>query len=95
MPLGTIDRTPPPFFKQGPSALSRLIVCSALAIALMVVDARLHLASPLRSVVATALYPLQWLMLQPVRAVKAVGSYFSSLDSAQSAEAQAQEKLAL
>lgn len=95
MPLGTIDRTPPPFFKQGPSALSRLIVCSALAIALMVVDARLHLASPIRSVVATALYPLQWLMLQPVRAVKAVGSYFSSLDSAQSAEAQAQEKLAL
>jgi len=95
MPLGTIDRTPPPFFKQGPSALSRLIVCSALAIALMVVDARLHLASPIRSVVATALYPLQWLMLQPVRLAQFVGGYFSSLDSAQSAEAQAQEKLAL
>ncbi len=95
MPLGTIDRTPPPFFKQGPSALSRLIVFSALAVALMVVDARLHLAGPMRSVVATALYPLQWLMLQPVRAAHFVGGYFSSLDSAQSAEAQAQEKLAL
>lgn len=94
MPLGTIDRTPPPFFKQGPSALSRLIVCSALAIGLMVVDARLHLAGPIRSVVATALYPLQWLMLQPVRASQYVGGYLSSLDSAQSAEAQAQEELA-
>ena len=29
MPLGTLDRTPPPFFKQGPSALSKLAVCSA------------------------------------------------------------------
>ena len=95
MPLGTIDRTPPPFFKQGPSALSRLIVCSALALALMIVDARLHLAAPIRSVVATVLHPLQWLMLQPVNAARFVGGYFSSLDSAQSAEAQAQEKLAL
>lgn len=95
MPLGTIDRTPPPFFKQGPSALSRLIVYSALAAALMIVDARLHLAAPIRSVVATALYPLQWLMLQPVRAANFVGGYFASLDSAQSAEAQAEEKLAL
>lgn len=95
MPLGTIDRTPPPFFKQGPSALSRLTVCSALALALMVVDARLHLATPLRAAVATALYPLQWLVLQPVHATRFVGGYFTSLQSAQSAGAAAQEKLAL
>jgi MreB/Mrl family cell shape determining protein len=31
MPLGTLDREPPPFFRQGPSALSKLAVCSALA----------------------------------------------------------------
>ena len=23
-PLGTLDRTPPPFFRQGPSALTKL-----------------------------------------------------------------------
>ena len=26
MALGTLDRTPPPFFRQGPSALTKLIV---------------------------------------------------------------------
>ncbi len=31
MPLGTLDRTPPPFFKQGMSALSKLVFFSALA----------------------------------------------------------------
>jgi rod shape-determining protein MreC len=40
MPLGTLDRTPPPFFKQGPSALSKLMVFSALALFLMVADTR-------------------------------------------------------
>ena len=29
MPLGTLDRTAPPFFHQGPSALSKLMFCSA------------------------------------------------------------------
>ena len=36
MPLGTLDRTPPPFFRQGPTALSKLAFFSALAIFLMV-----------------------------------------------------------
>ena len=31
MALGTLDRTPPPFFRQGPSALTKLCFCSALA----------------------------------------------------------------
>ena len=34
MPLGTLDRSPPPFFKQGPSAISKLMVFSALALPL-------------------------------------------------------------
>ena len=40
MPLGTLDRNPPPFFKQGPSALSKLMVFSALALFLMVAERR-------------------------------------------------------
>ena len=52
MPLGTLDRTPPPFFKQGPSALSKLVVFSALALFLMVADQRFGVAQPLRSVLA-------------------------------------------
>ena len=66
MPLGTLGREPPPFFRQGPSALSKLVVCSALAIFLMVADARFKVMQPLRVALATALYPLQWLAMRPV-----------------------------
>lgn len=95
MPLGTLDRTPPPFFKQGPSALSKLMVCSALALFLMVADARFHITQPVRSAVATVLFPLQWVVMQPVLAVRAVGEYITSLDSAVSNEEAARRKLIL
>ncbi|MBI3157244.1 MAG: rod shape-determining protein MreC, partial [Burkholderiales bacterium] len=49
MPLGTLDRTPPPFFRQGPSALTKLAICAALAVFFMVADARLGVVAPLRS----------------------------------------------
>ncbi len=94
MPLGTLDRTPPPFFKQGPSALSKLMVCSALAIFLMVADTRFQITAPVRSVVAVLLYPVQWLAMQPVLAAQWGGRYFESLRSAQAAEARAREQLA-
>ena len=38
MPLGTLDGTPPPFFRQGPSARSKLIFFSVLALFLMVAE---------------------------------------------------------
>ena len=47
MPLGTLDRTPPPFFRQGPSAVTKLAVCAALALFLMVADARFTVVAPL------------------------------------------------
>ena len=83
MPLGTLERSAPPFFKQGPSALSRLAVYSALAVFLMVADARFHLTGPLRMVVATALYPIQWAMLKPVELASRGSGYFQSLQDAQ------------
>ncbi|MFO1194798.1 MAG: rod shape-determining protein MreC [Rhodoferax sp.] len=95
MPLGTLDRTPPPFFRQGPSALSKLIVCSALALFLMVADVRLRITQPVRAVLAQVLYPVQWLILQPVAAARDVGGYFQSLQSAQRAEQALREKLGL
>lgn len=94
MPLGTLDRSPPPFFKQGPSALSKLMVCSALAVFLMVADTRFQIVGPLRSAVAAVLYPAQWLAMQPVAATQAAGQYFESLQSAQAGEARARERLA-
>jgi rod shape-determining protein MreC len=94
MPLGTLDRTPPPFFKQGPSALSKLTVLSAVAVALMVVDTRLNLAAPLRNGVAAVIYPLQWVVLQPVKGAQLASAYFTSLQTAQNEKAQASEALA-
>jgi len=95
MPLGTLDRSPPPFFKQGPSALSKLMFFSALSLFLMVADTRFRITQPVRAALATALYPVQWLALQPVRAVKSGSDYFTSLNQAQSSSEDARKKLAL
>src|SRR3954468_17770260 len=94
VPLGTLDRTPPPFFKQGPSALSKLMVFSALALFLMVADTRFKITQPLRAVVATVLYPVQWVALRPILALRESGEYFQSLRSAQATESAARLKLA-
>ena len=83
MSLGTLDRTPPPIFKQGPSALSKLILFSALALFLMVADSRFQLTQPLRAVLATALYPAQWLALQPMRIGREAGDYLITARQAQ------------
>lgn len=90
MPLGTLNREPPPFFRQGPSALSKLAVCSALAIFLMVADTRFKVMQPARIAVATALYPVQWLALQPVLALQSIAGYFASLNTAKAARDAAQ-----
>lgn len=95
MPLGTLDRTPPPFFKQGPSALSKLLVFSAAALFLMVTDIRFQVSQPLRAGIATMLYPMQWLALRPVLAVRYTGGYFESLSRAQADVEQAHRKLSI
>ena len=95
MPLGTLDGTPPPFFRQGPSALSKLVFFSALALLLMVADLRFHVINPLRSVMATALYPVQWLALRPVVWGQGGSQYFESLSQSQSREAAAKYQLGL
>ncbi len=95
MPLGTLDRTPPPFFKQGPSALSKLMVCSALALFLMVADARFRVMQPLRAAVAAVLFPVQWLAMQPVLGVRLAADYLNAMHNAQGTEDAARRKLAL
>lgn len=95
MPLGTLDGTPPPFFRQGPSALSKLTFFSALALFLMVADARFHVAQPLRAGLATVLYPVQWLVMRPVIWAEGGGKYFESLASAQSSEAATRRQLSM
>ena len=95
MPLGTLDRAPPPFFRQGPSALSKLAVFSALALFLMVADVRFQIIQPLRTVLGVVLYPGQWLAMQPLRLVNATSDYFTTLNSAQTDKESAFRKLGL
>lgn len=95
MALGTLDRSLPPFFNQGPSAFSKLIFFGALSLFLMVADTRFQVTQPIRAVIGTALYPVQWLALQPVHAVQATSAYFTDLSEAQLEATRAREKLAL
>lgn len=60
-----MDRSPPPFFKQGPSANARLLFFALLAITLLVVDARANALGALRQGIATILYPVQRALLYP------------------------------
>lgn len=92
MPLGTLDRDPPPFFRQGQSAMSKLAVCSALALFLMVADARFKVMQPLRATLAAVLYPVQWLALRPVILFQDGGQYFSSLSAAKAAQEEAMQQ---
>ncbi len=95
MALGTLDRSLPPFFNQGPSVYSKLVFFGALSLFLMVADARFNVTQPIRAAIATALYPVQWLAVQPVHAVRDASEYFTSLNQAQSESREAREKLAL
>jgi len=95
MPLGTLDSSPPSFFRQGPSALSKLFFFSALALLLIVADVRFKLTQPVRTVLATVLYPVQWIVMRPILMSRSTGQYFQTLQNSQAKEAQAQYQLGL
>ncbi len=73
-----MEATPPPFFKRGPSPAFRLGVFALMAVAIMVLDARLRYLEPARQAISVALYPLQQLAAAPVAFVARIGGYFSS-----------------
>ena len=93
MPKATVDRRAPPLFRQGLTPLSKLLLLGALSVLLMVVDTRLQLGAPVRAAVATALTPLQWLALTPVRVIQSGGGYFGSLQEAQQEARSARAEL--
>ena len=93
MPLGTLDSPTPAFFKQGPSAVSKLLFCSALSVLLMVLDVRFGMAQPLRAALSVALYPVQWLAMRPQVLAEQSADYFEALDVAQASEREARQQL--
>ncbi|MBP7521207.1 MAG: rod shape-determining protein MreC [Leptothrix sp. (in: Bacteria)] len=88
MSLNTLDRTPPPFFRQGPSALTRVLLFASLSVFLMAMDSRVGVTQPLRSAIAVLLRPLQQVMLTPVHTLSASRDYLTGIAAVrQSAEA--------
>ena len=73
-----MDHTPPPFFKTGPSALTRLLFFSVLSLALLIADARFKYLDPVRQVAAVVLYPLQRIAAAPVGMARGVGEFWTS-----------------
>lgn len=94
MPLGTLDRTPPPFFRQGPSALTKVVFFASLALFLMALDTRVGLTAPLRTAVAVSLHPLQRLMLAPVHALAGGRDYVTGIAAARQSAETARAQLA-
>jgi rod shape-determining protein MreC len=92
--LATLDHTPPPIFRQGYSALTKLVFFSALSLFLMAADNRLSLIAPLRAAIANALNPAQRALLVPVAAAKDSTEYLKGLRDAKLGEEAAKAALA-
>ena len=95
MPYGSLDKTLPPFFKQGPTSLSKLLVLSTLALFLMVADNRFAFGKILRVSLATVLSPVTNTLIAPVTAVKDSVKYVDDLSSVKLSEQEAHKKLLL
>jgi len=94
MSIGTIDRTPPPFFRQGPSALTKLTFCSALALLLMVADTRFQITQPVRAAAAAVLHPVERTLLVPIDLIADTRDYLLGLHAALGREEAARIELA-
>ena len=94
MALGTIDRSPPPFFRQGPSALTKLALFSALAVFLMAADSRWRMTKPVRTALVTGLLPVQRALQVPVDLSVNSLRYLQGVKEAQGGETAARVQLA-
>ena len=82
-----------PLFKQGPSAIARLLFFAALAVTLLATDTRFEVLRYLRLGLGSALYPVQRGVLAPTRWAGDLLGYFHSLDHVESDNARlAREK---
>ena len=79
MARATLGREPPAFFRQVPSAFSRFLVFSALALLVMVADARFHVMQPLRTALSVLLYPVQWVAMRPLLLAESAQSTLGAL----------------
>lgn len=71
-----MEYSPPPFFKRGPSLLTRFTFFSVLSAVLLISDARFSYLQLFRQGIATLVYPVQRLGSLPVEAANRIGEFF-------------------
>lgn len=71
-----MEYSPPPFFKRGPSLLTRFTFFSILSACLLVSDARLNYLMLFRQGIATVVYPMQRLGSMPGELSRRIGEFF-------------------
>ncbi len=74
-----MDRSPPPFFRQGPSANARLLFFGLLSLGLLIADARFDALGGLRQGIGNVLYPVQRVLLVPRDAIALAGTYATEI----------------
>jgi rod shape-determining protein MreC len=82
-----LDSTPPAFFRQGPSALTRLVFFAALSVFLMVADTRFKFTERPRKALATALHPVEGVLRVPLDAWRTGREYLVGLHEARTDQA--------
>lgn len=75
-----MEYSPPPLFKQGPSARVRLLFFVSLSLGLLFLDARFNAMEWVRKAVGTVLYPLQQIAAAPMNVGSAVFQYATTVD---------------
>ena len=71
-----MEYSPPPFFKRGPSLLTRFTFFSILSASLLISDARFSYLQLFRQSIATVVYPVQRLGSLPGEAANRIGEFF-------------------
>ena len=71
-----MEHQPPPFFRTGPTPLARLLIFSALSLAVLVADVRFNYLVALRQVAAVVIYPLQRIAAAPAGIARRIGDFF-------------------
>jgi rod shape-determining protein MreC len=71
-----MEYSPPPFFKRGPSLLTRFTFFSLLSVVLLVADARFNYLQLARQGIAAVVYPLERLSSLPAAITSRIGDFF-------------------
>ncbi|TAK90757.1 MAG: rod shape-determining protein MreC [Burkholderiaceae bacterium] len=84
---------PPPFFRQGPSARTRMLFFATVSLLLIMVDSHVRSLEWVRKSVTTVLYPIQQAALLPRDVARSATSYFSSVHVLQRENDRLREQL--